>query len=575
MKMLKRNIQIYFIERSDNMVEQGIGLGTSEFKKMRTRNNYYIDKTMFIKDIIDNKSEVTLITRPRRFGKTLNMSMLKYYFDCSQKDSRDLFEGLKIMEQGEKYTSKLGTYPVIYLTLKEVKDVTYEKMLLNMKTAILEVYREYRYLLESDKIYDDEKKMINDILWGKENEITLKNAIKELIRMLYEHHNKPVILLLDEYDVPLQNAYVEGYYDEAIKFFKTFYGTTFKDNPYLEKTVITGVSRVAKESIFSGANNFKVYTVLDNEFADDFGITEEEMDKVIKDFEIEEDKEEIKKWYDGYKIGNIEGIYNPWSVLNYITDNKLMPYWVNTSSNDLIKLVLKNSSTVKERVQRLLNGEEIEVKIDLETIILGIENNEDNIWGLMVQTGYLKVTESINIAEGKYKVKIPNYEIKLLFTQIIESWFKDKVIGNDLESILKDLVTLNFKEYEKKFEILVREMFSYMDVGENTAENFYHAFVLGMLVGLKDSYYVNSNRESGLGRYDIMLEPKDKDKNSFIMEFKVLESKEEKNIEETIENAKRQIEEKGYEQNLKERGFKNITKMVYAFKGKEVKMEIY
>ena len=573
--MLKRNIQIYFIERSDNMVEQGIGLGTSEFKKMRTRNNYYIDKTMFIKDIIDNKSEVTLITRPRRFGKTLNMSMLKYYFDCSQKDSRDLFEGLKIMEQGEKYTSKLGTYPVIYLTLKEVKDVTYEKMLLNMKTAILEVYREYRYLLESDKIYDDEKKMINDILWGKENEITLKNAIKELIRMLYEHHNKPVILLLDEYDVPLQNAYVEGYYDEAIKFFKTFYGTTFKDNPYLEKTVITGVSRVAKESIFSGANNFKVYTVLDNEFADDFGITEEEMDKVIKDFEIEEDKEEIKKWYDGYKIGNIEGIYNPWSVLNYITDNKLMPYWVNTSSNDLIKLVLKNSSTVKERVQRLLNGEEIEVKIDLETIILGIENNEDNIWGLMVQTGYLKVTESINIAEGKYKVKIPNYEIKLLFTQIIESWFKDKVIGNDLESILKDLVTLNFKEYEKKFEILVREMFSYMDVGENTAENFYHAFVLGMLVGLKDSYYVNSNRESGLGRYDIMLEPKDKDKNSFIMEFKVLESKEEKNIEETIENAKRQIEEKGYEQNLKERGFKNITKMVYAFKGKEVKMEIY
>ena len=409
MKMLKRNIQIYFIERSDNMVEQGIGLGTSEFKKMRTRNNYYIDKTMFIKDIIDNKSEVTLITRPRRFGKTLNMSMLKYYFDCSQKDSRDLFEGLKIMEQGEKYTSKLGTYPVIYLTLKEVKDVTYEKMLLNMKTAILEVYREYRYLLESDKIYDDEKKMINDILWGKENEITLKNAIKELIRMLYEHHNKPVILLLDEYDVPLQNAYVEGYYDEAIKFFKTFYGTTFKDNPYLEKTVITGVSRVAKESIFSGANNFKVYTVLDNEFADDFGITEEEMDKVIKDFEIEEDKEEIKKWYDGYKIGNIEGIYNPWSVLNYLSKKEVKPYWTNTSSNDLIKLVLKNSSTVKERIQRLLNDEPIEVRIDLETIIVGIENNEDNIWGLMVQTGYLKVNETINKAEGIYKVKIPNY----------------------------------------------------------------------------------------------------------------------------------------------------------------------
>ena len=324
-----------------------------------------------------------------------------------------------------------------------------------------------------------------------------------------------------------------------------------------------------------GANNFKVFTVLDNEFADDFGITEEEINKVIEDFEVQDDKEEIKRWYDGYKIGEVEGIYNPWSILNYLTDRKLMPYWVNTSSNDLIKLILKNSSTVKEKIQRLLNDETIEVKIDLETVIVGIENNEDNIWGLMLGTGYLKVVEPVNISEGIYKVKLPNYEIKLLFSQIIDDWFRNKVIGNDLKSILKDLVTLNLSEYEKKFRILVREMFSYMDVGENTAENFYHAFVLGMLVGLKDSYYVNSNRESGIGRYDIMLEPKDKNGNSFIMEFKVMEDMEEKTIEETIENAKKQIEEKGYEQNLKERGFKNITKMVYAFKGKEVKMEVY
>ena len=299
------------------------------------------------------------------------------------------------------------------------------------------------------------------------------------------------------------------------------------------------------------------------------------MDKVIEDFEIEDQKEEIRKWYDGYKIGNVEGIYNPWSILNYLTDRQLKPYWVNTSSNDIIKLILKNSTTVKEKIERLLKGETIEVPINLETVIVGIENNEDNIWGLMLGTGYLKVVETVDIAEGIYKVEIPNQEIRLLFTQIINDWFKDKVIGNDLKSILKDLVTLNLKEYEKKFEKLVVEMFSYMDVGENTAENFYHAFVLGMLVGLKDSYYVNSNRESGLGRYDIMLEPKDKNGNSFIMEFKVLEDKEEKTIEETIENAKKQIEEKGYEQNLKERGFTNITKMVYAFKGKEVKMEVY
>ena len=556
------------------MVSNGIGIGESDFKSLRIKNYYYIDKTMYIKDIIDNSSKVVLVTRPRRFGKTLNMSMLKYYFDCRQKDNRKLFNGLKIMEQEEKYTSKLGAYPVIYLTLKDAGLMTYEMMIMQLKTIMMELFYEHKELLEGD-MSEGERTIFNKILSANATDVDLLNSLKMLSKIMYQYYDKPVMLLLDEYDVPLQNAYVEGYYDEAVKFFKTFYGVTFKDNPYLEKTVITGVSRVAKESIFSGANNFKVYTVLDNEFADDFGITEQEMDKVIEDFEVQDDKEEIKRWYDGYKIGEVEGIYNPWSILNYLTDRKLMPYWVNTSSNDLIKLILKNSETVKEKIERLLKDEAIEVKIDLETVIVGIENNEDNIWGLMLGTGYLKVEETINVSEGIYKVKLPNYEIKLLFSQIIDDWFRNKVIGNDLKSILKDLITLNLKEYEKKFRILVREMFSYMDVGENTAENFYHAFVLGMLVGLKDSYYVNSNRESGIGRYDIMLEPKDKNGNSFIMEFKVMEDMEEKTIEETIENAKKQIEEKGYEQNLRERGFKNITKMVYAFKGKEVKMEVY
>ncbi len=557
------------------MVENGIGIGTSDFKKMRIKDNYYIDKTMYIKDIIDNKSEVILVTRPRRFGKTLNMSMLKYYFDINGKYNKELFEGLKILEQEEKYTSKLGYYPCIYMTLKDVNAANYESMLLSLKTAMLHMYKEHMYLLESEKIYEFEKEKINDILYCREDEIVLKNAVKDLCEYLNRYYDRPVMLLVDEYDVPLQNAYVEGYYEQAVKFFKTFYGTTFKDNPYLEKTVVTGVSRVAKESIFSGANNFDVYTVLNNEFNDDFGITKEEMEKVIKDFDIKEDQEEIKKWYDGYKIGDLDGIYNPWSILQYLKNRELVPYWVNTSSNDIIKLVLKNSSTVKEKIERLLKDEAIEVKIDQETVIVGIENNEDNIWGLLLGTGYLKVEEIVDLSRHIYKVVIPNYEIKFLFEDIIDDWFRDKVIGNDLNSILKDLVTLNLEEFEKKFEILVRQMFSYMDVGENTAENFYHAFVLGMLVGLKDSYYVNSNRESGIGRYDIMLEPKDKNGNSFIMEFKVLEDKEEKTIEETIENAKKQIEEKKYEENLRERGYTNITKMVYAFKGKEVKIEIF
>ena len=552
----------------------GIGLGQSDFRALRIRKNYYIDKTMYIKDIIDNNSSVILVTRPRRFGKTLNMSMLRYYFDCSQKDNKELFEGLKIMEQGEEYTSKLGYYPCIYLTLKDVNEDTYEKMILNMKTAMLNTYKEHMYLLDSDKIYPFEKEKINNILYFREDEVTLKNSVKDLSEYLSRYYDKPVMLFLDEYDVPLQTAYVEGYYEEAVKFFKTFYGTTFKDNQYLQKTVLTGVSRVAKESIFSGANNFDVYTVLDDEFSDDFGITEKEMDKIIEDFEVQDEKEEIKKWYDGYIIGHTEGIYNPWSILNYLKNKELKPYWVNTSSNDLIKLILKNSATVKEKIEQLLRDEEIEVPINLETVIVGIEQNEENIWGLLLGTGYLKVTGVVDLAMGVYKVKIPNYEIKFLFQNIIRDWFNDKVIGNNLNTILKDLVTLKLDEFEQKFKVLVRQMFSFMDVGENTVENFYHAFVLGMLVGLKDSYYVNSNRESGYGRYDIMLEPKDKNGNSFIMEFKVYREEKEKDINDTIENAKKQIEERKYEENLQEKGFTNINKMVFAFRGKEVKMQV-
>ena len=550
---------------------EGIGIGVSDFKILRIRQNYYIDKTMFIKDIIDNQSSVILITRPRRFGKTLNMSMLRYYFDCTQKDNKELFKNLKIMKEGVKYTSKIGCYPCIYLTLKDVLGTNFEEMILSLKSEILEIYIDNVNLLKSNKLLDIEKEIYNKILNLKANNIEIQSSIKFLSKILYKEYEKPVMLFLDEYDVPLQNAYTEGFYEETIKFFKAFYGITFKDNSYLEKTVITGVSRVAKESIFSGANNFKVYTVLENEFSEDFGITEKEMLKIIKDFKIEK-QEEIKKWYDGYKIGDTEGIYNPWSILNYLVDRELIPYWVNTSSNDLIKLILKNSSSIKEKIERLLRDEDIEVTIDQETIITGIEKREENIWGLLLGTGYLKITEKVDIVEKKYKVKIPNYEIKALFQSIIRNWFSNKIIGNDLNSILKDLITLNLKEFEKKFDILVRQMFSYMDVGENTAENFYHAFVLGMLVGLKDKYYVNSNRESGLGRYDILIEPKNKNDNSFIIEFKVSESKEEKNIEETIKNAKKQIVQKKYEENLKERGYKNITKIVIAFKGKKVKM---
>ena len=553
---------------------EGVGIGESDFKMLRMQNCYFIDKSMYIKDIIDNDSKVVLVTRPRRFGKTLNMSMLKYFFDCDSKDSKELFKGLKIMEQGEKYTSQMGAYPCLYLTLKDVNDSNYDNMILNLKTAIMRMFGEHRYLLDSDKIYADEKEKINDVLFARINEAMLKTSVLEISGYLNRHFSKPVMLFIDEYDVPIQATYINGYYEKAINFLKSFFGATFKDNPYLKKTVLTGVSRVAKESIFSGANNFDVYTVLDNEFADDFGITSEEVEKALKDFGVEDQKEEVKRWYDGYRIGDVEEIYNPWSLLNFLAKKRFVPYWVNTSSNDLIKLTMKNSVSVKEKMERLLKGEAIEVPINLETIIVGIESNEDNVWGLMLGTGYLKVVKTVNLEEGIYKVELPNYEIKLMFQEMVREWFKDKGIGNNLRDILQDLVDLNLNEFERKFRVLVEQMFSYMDVGKNTAENFYHAFVLGMLVGLKDSYYVNSNRESGFGRYDIMLEPQDKSKNSFIIEFKVADEMSEPSLEQAVENGKKQIEEKDYENSLKARGFRNITKMVFAFKGKEFKISV-
>ena len=554
---------------------QGIGIGISDFKSLRVRNNYFVDKSMYIKDIIDNQSGVILVTRPRRFGKTLNMSMLRYYFDIKCKDSKELFKGLKIMEQDEYYTSKLGYYPVIYLSLKDAGLMNYEYMIMQMKTIMMDMFYEHRYILENQDLSEGEKAIFNRILKAEATDIDLINSLKILSKMLYIYYDRPVILLVDEYDVPLQTAYVEKYYDEAIKFLKSFYGATFKDNPYLEKTILTGVSRIAKESIFSGMNNLNVYTIMDNEFADDFGITSKEMEKVISDFNIEEDREEIKKWYDGYKIGNVEGIYNPWSILNYLNKRELRPYWVNTSSNDLIKMTFKKSNAVKEKMISLLNGEPVEVTIDLETIIVGIENKEENIWGLMLQTGYLKVLETVNLEERIYKVALPNNEIKDLFRGMVREWFSHQVEGEDLRSILNDLVNLKLEDFERKLKKLVIEMFSYFDVGENTAESFYHAFILGMLVGLKDSYYVKSNRESGYGRYDIMLEPKEKESNSFIMEFKIIESMEEKEVKAKIKEAKEQIKDKKYEQELKERGFKNITKMVFVCNGKEIKMEIF
>ena len=300
---------------------QGIGIGESDFKGLRIRDNYYIDKTMYIKHIIDNSSRVILVTRPRRFGKTLNMSMLKYYFNCTTKDNAELFKGLKIMEQGEKYTSKMGYYPVIYITLKDVRDRNYENMLLNMKTAILDMYQEHMYLLDSDKIYDFEKEKIKDILYCRENEVVLRNSVKDLSRYLNRYYNKPVIMLVDEYDVPLQSAYQNNYYDEMVDFLRSIFSSALKTNDALEKSIMTGCLRISKESIFTGLNNFSSYSVLNNISNEYFGFTEKEVKQMLKDYDLSDSMDEVKEWYDGYMFGNLE-IYNPWSTLMYVKNKR-------------------------------------------------------------------------------------------------------------------------------------------------------------------------------------------------------------------------------------------------------------
>ncbi len=470
-----------------------------------------------------------------------------------------------------KYVSEQGKYPVIKLNLKSVESNSWEDMYSGFKEIIREIYSSKKYLLEI--LDDDEKALFQKFLTEEADLSKYKLSLKILSNFLYRYYNQKVILLIDEYDVPIQKGYIKGFYSNVIDFIKGLFNNALKSNDNIEFAVMTGVLRVSKESIFSDLNNVKVYSIMNNPYDEYFGFTEQETEEFLKYYNLSLTPE-VKSMYDGYIFGEKE-IYNPWSIINYAEEGLLFPYWVNTSSNDLIKLILKNSTTVKEKIERLLKGEEVEVKIDLETIITGIEQKEDNIWGLLLGTGYLKAVEVVDLQKKLYKVKIVNYEVKSLFENIIDDWFRDKVKGNDLNMILKDLITLNIEEFKEKFETLVIQMFSFWDVGEDTVENFYHAFVLGMLVTLKDTYYINSNRESGLGRYDIMLEPKNKNANSFIMEFKVLKKEKEKTLEKTIENAKKQIEEKRYEETLKERGFSNITKMVFAFQGKEVDLVFY
>ncbi|WP_338938477.1 AAA family ATPase [Fusobacterium pseudoperiodonticum] len=538
-----------------------LAIGLSDFKHLIEEDFYYFDKTKFIEEIIEDGSQVKLFARPRRFGKTLNMSMLKYFFDIENKEeNKKLFKDLYI-EKTEAFKEQ-GQYPVIFLSLKDLKALTWEQMEKAIKSAISRLFSEYKYLLNDlDKF--DTLTFENILLKNTELE-DLKEALKFLTRILYEKYNKKVVVLIDEYDSPLVSAYINGYYEKAKDFFKTFYSTVLKDNSYLQMGVLTGIIRVIKAGIFSDLNNLSTYTILSDVYTDSYGLTEEEVEKSLKYYGIEQEISNVKDWYDGYKFGDSE-VYNPWSILNFLQYKELRAYWVDTSGNDLIKDVLKKiTKNTIEALERLFNGEGLKQNIsgtsDLSKLL-----SEEELWELMLFSGYLTVEEKID--HKNYVLRLPNKEVKELFRDtFLEKYFGR---GSKLLYLMEALTENKIDEYEERLQEILLTSVSYNDTMKGN-EAFYHGLIMGMGLYLEGEYITKSNIESGLGRYDFVIEPKNKAKRAYIMEFKSTDNIEK--LEEVSKEALEQIENKKYDVSLKQNGIKDITYMGIAFCGKQIKI---
>ena len=534
-----------------------LAIGIDDFRKIIKEDCYYVDKTKFIEDVLQDASNVKLFTRPRRFGKTLNISMLKYFFDVREsEENRKLFNGLNI--EKSKYIDEQGKYPTILISLKSIKYETWEESLEQLKSIISNLYNEFEYIRES--LNESEIELFNDIWFKKENG-EYANSLKNLTSFLYKYYKKEVILLIDEYDIPLITAHKYGYYDEIINFYKIFLGEALKTNQYLKMGVLTGIIRVIRTGIFSDLNNLKVYSILEKKYSEFFGFTEEEVKEALQFFDIEEELVNVKYWYDGYKFGDSE-LYNPWSIINFLYGRELKNYWVGTSENFLIKNILENStSRINEILEKLFNEEEVEEAIT-GTSDLSILMDSKEVWELLLFSGYLTVKEKID--EDIYSLKLPNMEVKKLFKkEFINVHFGISLFRKTMEA----LKSLKFNDFEKYFQEIMLKSTSNWDTSK---EAFYHGLSLGMLSYLDNDYYVTSNFEAGFGRYDVVLEPKNKNNRAFILEFKVTDD--ENKLEKLSEEAIKQIEEKRYDINLKSRGIKEITFVGVAFYGKKLKV---
>ena len=534
-----------------------LAIGIDDFRKIIKEDCYYVDKTKFIADVLQDASNVKLFTRPRRFGKTLNMSMLKYFFDVREsEENRKLFNGLDI--EKSKYIDEQGKYPTILISLKSIKYETWEESLEQLKSLISNLYNEFEYIRES--LNESEIELFNDIWFKKENG-EYANSLKNLTSFLYKYYKKEVILLIDEYDIPLITAHKYGYYNEIINFYKIFLGEALKTNQYLKMGVLTGIIRVIKTGIFSDLNNLKVYSILEKKYSEFFGFTEEEVKKALQYFNIEEELANVKYWYDGYKFGNLE-LYNPWSIINFLDGRELKNYWVGTSENFLIKNILENStSRTNEILDKLFNEEEVEEAIT-GTSDLSILMDSKEVWELLLFSGYLTVKEKLD--DDIYSLKLPNMEVKKLFKkEFINVHFGISLFRKTMEA----LKNLNFNDFEKYFQEIMLKSTSNWDTSK---EAFYHGLSLGMLSYLDNDYYVTSNFEAGFGRYDVVLEPKNRNDRAFILEFKVAEA--ENKLEKLSKEAIKQIEEKKYDINLKSKEIKEITSVGIAFYGKKLKV---
>lgn len=561
-------------------MERTVAIGIQDFSDLIQKKYFYIDKTSFIKEWWESGDCVTLIARPRRFGKTLNMSMTEQFFSVDYADRGDLFEGLSVWKD-EEYRKLQGTYPVISLSFARVKEKDYMTAREKICEIITNLYVKYSFLRDSQVLTDKDRVFFDRVSMDmRDSDAT--SALYQLSDYLCRYFGKKVIIFLDEYDTPMQEAYVNGYWNELALFTRSMFNSTFKTNPYLERAIMTGITRVSKESIFSDLNNFEVITTTSDKYAISFGFTEQEVFAALEEYGLGEEKEKVKRWYDGFIFGRYKDIYNPWSILNFIDKKKYSTYWANTSANSLVgKLIREGNRKIKSEFEKLLQNMDLWCPIDEQIIYDQLDDNETAIWSLLLASGYLKVIEYERedmVEEGqeaKYKLALTNYEVRRMFDGMVRSWFmRVQADYNDfIMAMLQDDVEA-MNAYMNRISLSV---FSYFDTERNPSgeepERFYHGFVLGIIVELQGRYIITSNRESGFGRYDVMLEPKNpKEGDAIILEFKVFNRRKENSLEDTVQGALRQIEEKQYETELVARGIpkEKIHKYGFAFEGKKV-----